>query len=189
LKRDFYERSSIEVAPDLVGKILVRRLENGRELKGIIVETEAYGGFDDAASHAFKGKTKRNDVMFGEAGHAYIYFTYGFHHCLNFVTNTKGIPGAVLIRAVKPILGINFMQSRRGTKNLANVASGPGKICQAFNIDRSLNGIDVTLSKSPISVSDDKEHFLIKESSRIGIRNATEKQWRFYADDCDFVSK
>ena len=97
------------------------------ELEGVIVETEAYGGSRDPASHAYRGKTRRNEVMFGEAGHAYVYFTYGFHHCLNFVTGKNGVASAVLIRAIEPIRGIEIMESLRKNSIQTELASGPAK--------------------------------------------------------------
>src|SRR5487761_1007342 len=135
LARSFYSRSPIIVAKELIGKSLVRILENGQKMEGIIVETEAYGGSRDPASHAYRGITPRNEVMFGEAGHAYVYFTYGFHNCLNFVTGKKGIATAVLIRAIEPTKGIEIMSRFRETAILNQIASGPGKLCQALAID------------------------------------------------------
>ena len=130
-------------------------MPDGSELSGTIVEAEAYGGNRDPASHAYRGKTKRNEVMFGEAGHAYVYFTYGFHYCLNFVTSSKfGKASAVLIRAAEPISGIDSMKFRRKTDVIEKLASGPGRLGQAFGIDRTLNGIVVTETNSPIRVED-----------------------------------
>lgn len=180
LGRNFYARSPIIVARELVGKTLVRRLDDGSSLEGVIVETEAYGGNRDPASHAFRGKTKRNEVMFGEAGHAYIYFTYGFHHCLNFVTGKEGVASAVLIRAVKPTIGIQKMMKFRGKPETLNLTNGPGKLCQAFNIDLNLNGIDVTTAKSALYLLDGVVDVGVNRSSRIGINSGKEKQWRFF---------
>jgi DNA-3-methyladenine glycosylase len=189
LPRRFYSRPSLVVARELVGKLLVRRLEDGQELTGIIVETEAYGGSRDPASHAYRGKTKRNEVMFGEAGHAYIYFTYGFHHCLNFVTGKSGIPSAVLIRAMEPTKGISVMEQFRKTSIPSELASGPGKLCQSLSIDRKLNGIDITTSRSPIRVINIGRRMVTRSSSRIGIRSGLERKWRFYAKENEHVSK
>ena len=188
LPRKFYARPSTVVAPDLIGKVLVRDI-SGARLEGIIVETEAYGGLKDPASHAYGGRTKRNAVMFGKAGHAYVYFTYGFHHCLNFVTAVEGTPEAVLIRALEPITGIEEMKQRRMTSDLRNLTSGPGKLCQALAIDRSFNGMDVTKRGSPISVRERKgAPRLIGSSPRIGIMVATRRQWRFFDAQSEFVS-
>ena len=190
LPRSFYSRYSVTVAKELIGKTLLRITNSGSRLEGIIVEVEAYGGSGDPASHAFHGKTKRNEVMFGEPGHAYVYFTYGAHHCLNFVTSpgrTKA--SAVLIRAVQPVSGIEEMAKRRITTVITQLASGPGKLCQALGIDLSANGIDLTIPDSPIQVlGNNIEPLKVGRSSRIGITRATEKLWRFYAKDSPFVS-
>ncbi|MDG7000812.1 MAG: DNA-3-methyladenine glycosylase [Nitrososphaerota archaeon] len=189
LRRNFYYGSPVLVARKLIGKTLVRRLEDGTFLEGVIVETEAYAGKSDPASHAFRGMTTRNRVMFGEAGHAYVYFTYGFHNCLNFVTGKEGIASAVLIRAVEPTKGVEKMAILRNTKSIANIASGPGKLCQAFSINRSLNGIDVTLKKSAIYVLDTDLKLKVGSSARIGIAMGVDKRWRFYAVANVHVSK
>ena len=189
LARSFYARSPTSVAKELIGKVLVRNLSDGRRLEGIIVETEAYWGFKDPASHAYNGITKRNEAMFGEAGHAYVYFTYGFHYCLNFVTETVGKPSAVLIRAVEPTKGLDFMRRRRKTEDIENIASGPGKICQAFAIDLSLNETDVTRPGAPISVRDRDEKLSVLSGPRIGIGRGLDRKWRFYASASKFLSR
>lgn len=189
LDRKFYSRYPSIVARDLLGKTLVRRLNDETKLKGIIVETEAYGGSSDPASHAYRGITERNRVMFGAPGHTYIYFTYGFHNCLNFVTGKKGVASAVLIRGIEPVEGLAVMFRLRKTKILSNLTSGPGKICQAFSIDRASNGIDVTSVSSPIHVVDNGLKVSVKSSARIGIRNGTDKNWRFYAESNGNVSR
>ena len=190
LPRSFYARNSVAVAKDLIGKSLVRITDSGSRLEGIIVEVEAYGGIRDPASHAFRGRTKRNEVMFGELGHAYVYFTYGAHYCLNFVTAPgRSEASAVLIRAIQPTLGIEEMAKRRGTTIITQLASGPGKLTQALAIDLSSNGTDLTSPESKIQVHrnpDDSPK--VAKSSRIGITRATEKLWRFYAKDSAFVS-
>lgn len=188
LRNNFYSRSPLVVAKDLIGKTLVRRLD-GTALEGTIVETEAYGGGSDPASHAFRGLTPRNVVMFGSAGHAYIYFTYGFHNCLNFVTGREGVASAVLIRALEPTKGLERMSEFRRTSVISNIASGPGKLCQALAIDRTLNGINVTSNKSPIQVVDTNMKVDVSRSTRIGIAAGIEKEWRFYATSNRFVSK
>jgi DNA-3-methyladenine glycosylase len=191
LGRNFYDRRSSEVAKDLVGKILVRVLESdGRILEGIIVETEAYGGMHDPASHAYRGKTKRNEVMIGPPGRAYVYFIYGFHYCLNIVTNPgRSGAGAVLIRAAVPLSGIDTLEKNRGTKVLSELASGPGKLCQAFEIDLSLNGSDVTSTGSPIYLRNSSEPVKIRSSPRIGISRAKTRKWRFYLDNSRYTSR
>ncbi|MCL4517838.1 MAG: DNA-3-methyladenine glycosylase [Thaumarchaeota archaeon] len=189
LDRSFYSRSPVTVARELVGKTLVRTLADGQLLQGIIVETEAYGGAKDPASHAYRGISKRNAAMFGKAGHAYVYFTYGFHHCLNFVTRKQGEASAVLIRAVEPTSGLETMSKLRNKSHPKDLTTGPGKLCQALAIDRKLNGIDITQQESVIHVLDDGATFDIKSTPRIGIRNAKDRKWRFFAIGNQFVSK
>jgi DNA-3-methyladenine glycosylase len=193
LGREFYSRSPIVVARDLIGKKLVRHLSGNTQLSGMIVETEAYGGSGDPASHAYLGKTSRNEVMFGQPGHCYVYFTYGFHHCLNFVTGRfqEEEAGAVLVRAIQPLSGIPTMEALRRTNDIYNIASGPGKLCQALSIDLRLNGADATATDSDVLVEmgDDLSMGKIIRSSRIGIKKATEKKWRFFFADNLFVSR
>lgn len=188
LTREFYSRAPEIVAKELIGKLLVRKL-GSRRLEGEIVETEAYGGFEDPASHAYRGETKRNSVMFGEAGHAYVYFTYGFHHCLNFVTGTIGDPSAVLLRAVRPSRGIRQMLKKRNVKSINEISNGPGKLCQAFSIDRAQNNVDVTKRGAEIQVIGLGREPEILSSTRIGIKNGRERKWRFYVADNKFVSR
>ena len=145
LDRKFYRRDTLQVARALLGKKLVRQIK-GLELAGMIVETEAYCGESDSACHAHRGETPRNTVMFGEPGHAYVYFTYGMHYMLNLVTEAEGRPCAVLIRAVVPLAGIEEMEGRRKRKG-AQLSNGPAKLCQAFSIDKALNGWDLTCGK------------------------------------------
>ena len=146
LKKDFYHRDTIQVAKELLGKKLVRR-RKGRILSGMIVETEAYLSRSDSASHAFKGQTPRNTVMFGPAGRAYVYFVYGLHYMFNVVTEEKGSPGAILIRAVEPLNGLHQMEARR-KKSGRDLTNGPAKLCQAIVIDKFLNGWDLTCGKT-----------------------------------------
>ena len=143
LPRSFYEQTTIEVAKQLLGKYLVRKHPEGNAV-GRIVETEAYVGPQDLACHASKGRTARTEVMFGPAGRAYVYFIYGFYNMLNLVTEARNYPAAVLIRAVEPMDGIELMKERRKSSVLRNLASGPGKLCQAFSVDRTLNGADLS---------------------------------------------
>ena len=145
LDRKFYRCDTLQVARLLLGKKLVRQI-NGLELAGMIVETEAYCGEADSACHAHRGKTQRNAVMFDEPGHAYVYFTYGMHYMLNLVTEAKGRPCAVLVRAILPLAGIEEMEACRKRKG-AELTNGPAKLCQAFSIDKALNGWDLTRGK------------------------------------------
>ncbi len=190
IERQFYNRDTIAVAKDLLGKILVR-VVNGRVLSGMIVESEAYRSTDDPASHSYRGKTERNSVMFGEVGHAYVYFTYGNHYCLNIVAKGNDTPaGAVLIRAIEPIEGMSLMHKYRNTRDPYNLTSGPGKLTQALKITREQNGVDVT-RKGELYVLNGKsiDESQIVAAPRIGIRVALDKQWRFLIADNKFVSK
>ncbi len=190
IEKEFYKRHTVDVAKDLLGKTLVR-VTNGNVLSGTIVESEAYGSADDPASHSYRGKTERNGVMFGEAGHAYVYFTYGNHYCLNIVAKEDAAPaGAVLIRAIEPKEGVSFMRRYRKTSDLYNLTSGPGKLTQALKVTKRQNGVDVT-KKEELYVVNGKH---IKESekvatSRIGIRVALDKPWRFLIAENGFVSR
>ena len=145
LTREFYRRDTIKVARELLGKMLVRET-NGQILSGLICETEAYLGDRDSASHAYRGKTARNSVMFGPPGIAYVYFIYGRYYMLNVVTEGENIPHAVLIRGILPVNGIQQMQINRGISS-GNLADGPGKLCVAMNVDKSLNSKDLSLGK------------------------------------------
>ena len=152
----------------------------------MIVETEAYGHWDDPASHAFKNITNRNKVMFGDIGKVYVYFIYGIHFCFNIVAkNNESKAGAVLIRCVQSIEGINLMRIFRKTDRIVDLTSGPGKLTQAFNINRSHNGIDVTDIKNDFLYFEDNQEdrksqrFKVVGTKRIGISNALEKKWRF----------
>jgi DNA-3-methyladenine glycosylase len=185
LSRSFYSRPATAVARDLLGKVLIHGATGG-----IIVETEAYLGLDDAASHAYRGITKRTEVMFGPAGHAYVYFIYGMYECVNMVAEKDGVAGAVLIRALEPLLGIELMQTRRsGAKRARDLTSGPGKLTIALGITRALNGADVT--KGPLVVRDRRggEPFEIVAGPRIGISKSADLPLRFTIRGNDFVSR
>ena len=187
LDREFYDRPTLHVAKELLGKYLVIQ-KDGYLISGKIVEAEAYIGFKDPASHAYRGMTPRNKVMFGNPGYAYVYLTYGMHHCLNLVTEKKGYPAAVLIRALEPAQGIELMKKRRGCQNLKDLTSGPAKLCQALGIDRNLNGADLCLDI--IYVEDRGEvGERIASSTRIGIKEGKKKNWRFFKKDNEFVSR
>ena len=187
LDRQFYDRPTLKVAKELLGKYLVVNIK-GKFLSGKIVETEAYIGYKDPASHAYRGITPRNKVMFGDPGYAYVYFTYGMHYCLNLVTEKNGYPAAVLIRALEPVQGIEIMQKRRKRKNLIDLASGPAKLCQALGVDRKLNGAD--LCSDSIWVEDRGEVIKsISSSTRIGIKEKDKKNWRFLIQNNEFVSR
>jgi DNA-3-methyladenine glycosylase len=140
LGRSFYSRYTPDVARDLIGATLVRKVD-GKVLTGRIVEVEAYRGADDPASHAYRGLTRRTAVMFGKAGRAYVYLAYGVNYCLNLTTEAEGEPGAVLIRAVEPIEGVEEMLLRRGVQDVTRVARGPGNLTRALGIDLQLKGL------------------------------------------------
>jgi DNA-3-methyladenine glycosylase len=189
LPRSFFARPSREVGPDLLGRILVRRVGDGPLLTARIVEAEAYQE-DDPASHSFRGRTNRTEVMFGPPGHAYVYFTYGMHHCMNVVTGSTGEGSAVLLRAAEPLEGLEEMARRRGTNDPRALCSGPGRLCQALGIDRADNGLDLVrgrqlwlLEGTPVTPSK------ISVGSRVGITSGTERPWRFSVRGDRFVSR
>ena len=180
LTRDFYDRPTLRVARDLIGTRLVRVLE-GKKLVGLITETEAYISGKDLACHAKAGLTLRTAVMFGEPGHAYVYFTYGNHWMLNVVTEREGFPAAVLIRAIQPIEGVDSMLERRGGRD----TFGPGKLCQAMGITKSENGVDLTKRMGGLWIEAGIKvpNSLVTKGPRVGLNNTPEpwlsKPWRF----------
>ena len=186
LGRDFYERWAVDVARDLLGKLLVRRID-GRILVGRIVEVEAYRGSDDPASHAYRGKTERNKIMFDRGGLAYIYLAYGIHRLLNVTAEPLGKPAAVLIRALEPIDGIEVMMRFRGTSDLSALTSGPGKLTEALKIGLELNGLDLTTSDELFIADDGFRGFEVGSSPRIGVKDR--RKWRFYIKGNRFVSR
>jgi len=185
--RDFYQRPTVEVAEDLIGRRLVR-ISEGKRLSGIIVEVEAYGHADDAASHAYRGRTKRNFVMFGQVGLAYVYFTYGTHFCLNVSARSADSPaGAILIRGIEPVEGVDVMQNQRKYDSIYALASGPGKLTKALGINLGHNGIDLTESKEIFIEYGSKRK--TASSVRIGITHAADKRWRFVDPTSPFLSR
>ena len=177
LDREFYLRPTLNVARDLIGKFLV--YEKGRERLAIrLVEVEAYIGEEDPACHASVGRTKRNEVMYGPGGFSYIYFIYGMHYCLNVVTEKEGFPAAVLIRAGEPIEGTEIMRKHYSNHDSNRLTDGPGKICKALGLTREHNGLDLVESNLYL---EDRGHIFteIAAAKRIGIRNGTDKLWRF----------
>lgn len=189
----FYQRPTEVVAKDLVGKKLVRTIRNNKKhfrLAGIIVETEAYGYSDDLASHAYVGPTDRNKVMFGNVGRAYVYFTYGNHFCLNVsARRSKVEAGAVLIRGIEPVEGVELMRQFRPVDDIFSLTSGPGKLTQALNITSSLNGTDMTNPESEIYIESGKRPKGIVTTPRIGITRAMDKEWRFVDPSSPFISR
>jgi DNA-3-methyladenine glycosylase len=175
LKYNFYNQNTLKVAKNLLGCFLIRKI-NGKTIKAMITETEAYMGEDDLASHASKGRTPRTELMYGKAGHAYVYMIYGMYYCLNVVTEKKDFPAAVLIRAVK-IDSVDYKK-----------INGPGKLCKFLKIDRKLNGWDITRGeklwiKKPAQKAPKK---FIKANKRIGIdyaKHCKEYLWRFMLEE------
>jgi DNA-3-methyladenine glycosylase len=195
LSRDFFSEDTLTVARSLLGKQLVRRLDD-HQLAGRIVEAEAYIGEEDKGCHASVGRTQRNEVMFGPPGHAYVYFTYGMHWMFNVVTEPEGFPAAVLIRALEPAEGIAIMARNRRGRDGLDLCSGPAKLTQALGITRALNGADLCARRGaalwiegapPVPDAD------IATSSRIGLNNTPEPwksiPWRFYVRGNLFVSR
>jgi DNA-3-methyladenine glycosylase len=174
----------------LLGKYLVRKHPDGKTV-GRIVETEAYVGPKDLACHASRGRTARTEIMFGRAGYAYVYFIYGVYYCLNIVTEEVDHASAVLIRALEPVEGIEIMKRRRRTEEQRNLASGPGKLCQAFAIDKSLNGADVCAGVLYIEDRGEPAPKILA-TPRIGVDYAgkwKDKPWRFLIRGNEFVSR
>jgi DNA-3-methyladenine glycosylase len=176
------------VARDLLGRLLTRRLPEG-VVAGRIVECEAYEE-GDPASHSFRGLTERTAVMFGPAGHLYVYFTYGMHFCMNVVTGRDGEGSAVLLRAVEPVQGIDVMQDRRGVSAVRSLCAGPGRLAQAYGVARAENGMDlVSGGDLVVAEGDPIGEDALGVGPRVGITVAMDKPWRFYVADSAFVSK
>lgn len=175
----FYARDPLTVARAVLGRELVHDSPEGR-VSGIIVEAEAYHGADDPASHAWRGRTARNAVMFGPAGFSYVYFIYGVHHALNFVTGIEGAASAVLVRALEPVEGIEIMRKRRGVEAIERLANGPGNLAQALGLTLAHDGLDLT--RGPLWLSDRaarRRGCGVATGPRIGIRRAADRPWRF----------
>ncbi|MFZ1685592.1 MAG: DNA-3-methyladenine glycosylase [Candidatus Zixiibacteriota bacterium] len=175
LPRAFFNRPTLDVSRDLIGKYLVSHLDGARRAARI-VEVEAYIGEDDPASHAAPGPTKRNAPMYGKPGIAYIYFIYGMYYCLNVVTEAQGQPAAVLFRAAEPSGGFETVESK-GHRVLS--LSGPGKLCRGFGLTKAHNNLDLTGSQLYLEDRGERPA-LISRSTRIGIRKGTDRKWRFF---------
>jgi DNA-3-methyladenine glycosylase len=194
LTQNFFDRKTELVAKELLGKVLVRKVNN-KKLSGMIVETEAYVGPHDLASHASKGKTNRTQVMFSYGGFWYVYMIYGFYYCLNIVTETKDYPSAVLIRALEPLEGIEKMKENRKTDNINNLTSGPGKLCQALEIRKNIDSTSAISKNSKLYIEDRRIKIpanQIVQAERIGVDYAgiwKDKLLRFYIKDNPFVSR
>lgn len=180
--REFFARPVLEVAEDLIGCELLYR-----GCGGLIVEAEAYSA-EDPASHGFRGETRRNATMFGPPGHAYVYVSYGIHHCLNLVTGEAGSAEAVLIRAIEPTAGLEEMSRRRGRAQPRELCSGPGKLCQALGISLSDDGLDLLQDPFGLRVPRGDRPGVVR-APRVGISQAIELSWRFCAAGSPFVSR
>ncbi len=185
LPRRFYARRTVEVARDLLGKLLVHG-----PAAGIIVETEAYLGGDDLASHSAAGITNRTRVIFGPPGHAYVYLSYGMHDCLNIVAERDGTPGCVLIRALEPVEGLEVMRARRpAAKSDRDLTSGPGKLTRALGITRKDTGVDVTRGDLTVRTRPNASPFEIEVTPRIGITKCADLPLRFFIRGNRYVSR
>jgi DNA-3-methyladenine glycosylase len=184
LAESFFARDTVQVARDLVGKRLVR-LDRNQRISGIILETEAYRGEEDLACHCRAGRTPRTEIMYGPAGRAYIYLIYGMHWLLNFVTESEGSPGAVLIRAIAPEEGKLIIAQRRGNQSEKHWTDGPGKISKALEINGELNGLNTCNPRAPIFIENgqDLNPEWIKAAPRVGLESVPEPwrsiPWRF----------
>ncbi len=187
LSREFYDRPAETVARDLLGTVLVRSTPDGR-VSGRIVEVEAYTGAVDPGSHAFRGPTPRSAVMFGPPGHVYVYVSYGMHFCMNVVTDPPGVAGAVLLRALEPVTGVDIMQKNRGERRPVDLCNGPGKLCQALGITRAENGEDLEGNRMWI----EDENFArdaIGVSTRVGLSRGKDLPLRFFLMGNPYVSR
>ena len=190
LPRSFYQQDGLSLAKALLGKVLLRRV--GEQLTaGRIVETEAYLGLQDPAAHSYKGNTQRTRIQFSPGGFAYVYLIYGMHCCMNIVAAPKGTPHVVLLRALEPVAGLNFMEQRRHTNRVRNLCSGPGKLCQAMAIDRSCYGMDLLGDQLWLEDAPALPEEQIAVSKRIHIDYAGEAAnwpYRFCVADSAFLS-
>lgn len=185
LPREFYARPAADVARDLLGKVLVHG-----ETSGIIVETEAYLGGADLASHSAAGITERTRVIFGPPGYAYVYLSYGMHECLNIVAESEGQPGCVLIRALEPVSGLEIMRTRRpAARNTRDLTSGPGKLTQAMGITRAHYGADMTSGNLVVESVATAQPIRVQVTPRIGISKCADLPLRFTVEGNPFVSR
>ena len=187
LPRTFFARSTLVVARELLGRLLVHETPQG-VLVGRIVEVEAYRGPSDPASHAYR-RTPRSRIMWGRPGLAYVYFTYGNHYCMNAVTELDGVAGAVLVRAVEPLAGLEVMRANRKVTDDRLLCRGPGRLTQAMGISREHNGADLTRPPLYLARGEGRVRPPVASGPRIGIRAATDRPWRFYVEGSRFVSQ
>lgn len=188
LPRAFFERPATTVAPDLLGRVLVRGRSDGERMAARIVEVEAYTE-RDPASHSFRGRTPRNEVMFGPPGHLYVYFTYGMHLCMNVVTGPEGEGSAVLLRAGAPLQGLTAMKARRGVEDERRLCAGPGRWTQAFGIERGENGTDLVRGRDVyVLAGEPVPRRSVVRTARVGVNVGIDRRWRFVVRDDPFVS-
>ena len=194
LKKSFFQRDTVTVAREVLGCVLVRKDPlSGTQLKGLIVETEAYLGLEDPSCHSFNGRrTKRTKTMYLPGGHAYIYFTYGMHYCFNIVTENTKKPEAVLIRALKPLTGLSEMRKNRGRERPEELTTGPAKLCQALNITTELNGTSLESQSIFIETGSQPLKGELMETRRIGLSIQSDSFWwplRFFLPGNPYVSQ
>lgn len=190
LDRDFFDRPVEEVAPALLGQVLAHRTAEG-EVAVRLTEVEAYAGPKDPASHSYRGRTARNAVMWGPPGHAYVYFTYGMHFCMNLVCGPDGTASAVLLRAGEIVDGLELARARRPRSTVRDLARGPARLCQALAIDRAHNGLDACDPDSPLRIlaGDAVDPARVRTGPRVGVSAAKEVPWRFWIDGEPSVSQ
>ncbi|WP_119730757.1 DNA-3-methyladenine glycosylase [Thermomonospora amylolytica] len=190
LDRDFFDRPVEEVAPALLGQVFAHRTDEG-EVAVRLTEVEAYAGPLDPASHSYRGRTARNAVMWGPPGHAYVYFTYGMHFCVNLVCGPDGTASAVLLRAGEIVAGLDLARSRRPRSTVRDLARGPARLCQALAVDRAHNGLDVCDTGSPLRIlsGDVVDPAGIRTGPRVGVTAAKDVPWRFWIDGDPTVSQ
>jgi DNA-3-methyladenine glycosylase len=186
IPREFFQRQTLDVTRDLLGKRLVRVEEDGSRTAGLIIETEAYIGMEDLGCHASAGRTARNESMWGPPGHAYVYFIYGIHWMLNFVTEQEGFPAAVLLRSLEPVEGIDRIRNRRPGRPKTEWTNGPAKVCQALAIGSGFDGVDLCAAESPLFLEHggvEIPESSVTTSSRVGLYSVEEPwksiPWRF----------
>lgn len=189
LKRGFYLRDPKIVAEELLGMLLIREISNNKKLSGIIVETEAYLAKDDLAAHSNRGITNANKSIFLDGGHSYVHSIHAYH-CLDIVCQSEGNGGSVLIRALEPVDGIDVMKKNRNRQEIKDLTSGPGKLCISLDINKELDGVDLTDTDTQLQIYDtgDKKFNTLK-SIRIGISKSKEFEFRFYIEGNQFVSR
>jgi DNA-3-methyladenine glycosylase len=189
LDRAFFDRPVLEVAPDLLGRILVHRSADGL-VAARLTEVEAYDGANDPGSHAYRGRTKRNGTMFGPAGHVYVYFTYGMHYCMNLVAGPEGVPTGILLRAAEVVDGIDLARKRRpAVQHDRDLARGPARLTIALGVGREHDGVDVCAAGPMVVLTDAPvPRTEVRSGPRVGLREAADRPWRYWIDGDPTVS-